>query len=127
MRRIERGELHLSTLVLLRPHLDEKNVEELAAAVVGKTKRDVEELLARLAPKPDVPSAIVELGTPSTDANATLFADGDASAAPAAPRTPTAPRTRIEPSASRAPRRTRTGRSPRVLSLPDRSRSCRRV
>src|SRR6478672_8871129 len=40
--RIERGELHLSTLVLLRPHLTESNVEELAAEVVGKTQRQVE-------------------------------------------------------------------------------------
>ena len=43
--------------------------------------REVEELLARLAPKPDVPSAVVELGIPSNDAR------------PAA----TAPRSRIEP------------------------------
>ncbi|MDB5215931.1 MAG: hypothetical protein JWO86_3858, partial [Myxococcaceae bacterium] len=37
LERIERGELHLSTLVLLRPHLHEQNVEELAVAVAGKT------------------------------------------------------------------------------------------
>src|ERR1700712_2246483 len=48
LERIERGELHLSTMVLLRPHLSEKNVEELANAVAGKTQRQVEELLARL-------------------------------------------------------------------------------
>jgi len=85
--RIERGELHLSTMVLLRPHLDDQNVEQLAAAVVGKTKRQVEELLARLAPKADLPSAIVELAAPSNDANATLFSGGETSAA----------RARIEP------------------------------
>jgi 5-methylcytosine-specific restriction endonuclease McrA len=89
--RIERGALHLSTLVLLRPHLTEVNVEELAAAVAGKTQRQVEELLARLAPKPDVPSAIVELGAPSNDARPTLFAGADAS------HVPSAPRARIEP------------------------------
>jgi 5-methylcytosine-specific restriction endonuclease McrA len=89
--RIERGELHLSTLVLIRPHLTEVNVEELAAAVAGKTQRQVEELLARLAPKPDVPSAIVELGAPSNDARVTLFAGSDAR------HVPSAPRARIEP------------------------------
>jgi 5-methylcytosine-specific restriction endonuclease McrA len=89
--RIERGEIHLSTLVLLRPHLTEVNVEELAAAVAGKTQRQVEELLARLAPKPDVPSAIVELGLPSNDARPTLFAGSDAS------HLPSEPRARIEP------------------------------
>ena len=92
--RIERGELHLSTLVLLRPHLDEQNVEKLADAVVGKTKRQVEELLARLAPKPDVPSAIVELGAPSNDAGASLFSSREARPAPSAPGTT---RARIEP------------------------------
>jgi hypothetical protein len=61
---IERGDLHLSTLVLLRPHLvhgDEANALQLAAEVAGKTHREVEELLARIAPRPDVPSSIVEL------------------------------------------------------------------
>jgi 5-methylcytosine-specific restriction endonuclease McrA len=81
-------------LVLLRPHLDEENVEALAAAVVGKTKRQVEELLARLAPKPDVPSAIVELGAPSNDASTTLFVSSETSAAPSAE---SSPRARIEP------------------------------
>ena len=50
LERIERGELHLSTLVLIRPHLDEQNLEELVAALAGKTQRQVEGLLARLAP-----------------------------------------------------------------------------
>lgn len=90
--RIEKGELHLSTLVLLRPHLTERNVDELAAAVAGKTRRQVEEILARLAPKPDVPSAIVELGAASNDAGPTLFA-GVEEVRPL----PTAPRARIEP------------------------------
>jgi len=93
LERIEQGELHLSTLVLLRPHLTEVNVEELAAAAAGKTQRQVEELLARLAPKPDVPSAIVELGAPSNDARPTLFAGAGAEAS----HVPSAPRARIEP------------------------------
>ncbi|MDB5221268.1 MAG: hypothetical protein JWO86_9195, partial [Myxococcaceae bacterium] len=91
LERIERGDLHLSTLVLLRPHLHEGNVQELAVAVAGKTQRQVEELLARRAPKPDVPSAIVELAAPSNDAEPRLFAGVDA------PVTPSVPRSRIEP------------------------------
>jgi hypothetical protein len=97
LERIERGELHLSTLVLLRPHLHEQNVEELAVAVAGKTQREVEELLARLAPKPDVPSAIVELGIPSNDATWALFTAADASPAPSAASASSVPRSRIEP------------------------------
>src|SRR4051812_38956915 len=51
---LERGELHLSTLVVLRPHLTEENVDELVAKVLGKTHREALELLAALAPRPDV-------------------------------------------------------------------------
>jgi hypothetical protein len=58
---LESGHLHLSTLVLLRDHLSESNVEALVAAVAGKTKREVEELLARRAPRPDVPATIRKL------------------------------------------------------------------
>lgn len=58
---IERGELHLSTLVLLRPHLTEQNIDERIAAARGKTHREVEELLARLAPGADVPDVVREL------------------------------------------------------------------
>jgi hypothetical protein len=61
---IERGELHLSSLVLLRDHLTEANVEELVAATRGKSKREVEELLARRAPRPDVPSTLRRLPPP---------------------------------------------------------------
>jgi hypothetical protein len=92
--RIERGELHLSTLVLLRPHLAEQNVEELSAAVAGKSQRQVEELLARRAPKADVPSAIVEIRPPSSGSAPTLFAGADESAVAALPA---APRSRVAP------------------------------
>jgi hypothetical protein len=61
---IESGAMHLSTLVLLRDHLTETNVEDLVTAVSGKTKREVQELLARVAPRPDVPSTLRKL--PST-------------------------------------------------------------
>lgn len=44
--RIERGELHLSTLVRLRDHLTPGNVEELADAVRGMSKRRTIEFLA---------------------------------------------------------------------------------
>ena len=83
--RIERGEIHLSSLLLLREHLTEETVDELVTAASGKTKREVEELLARRRPKPDVPSLIRKLPGP---------------AAPLAPLTPSLsprPPARIEP------------------------------
>ncbi|AKU95728.1 hypothetical protein AKJ09_02392 [Labilithrix luteola] len=58
---IASGRIHLSSLVLLRDLLTEANVEEIVAAASGKTKREVEELVARMAPKPDVRASIRKL------------------------------------------------------------------
>ncbi|HEY8073176.1 MAG TPA: HNH endonuclease, partial [Labilithrix sp.] len=55
---IERGALHLSSLCLLRGHLRTENVEELVERCAGKSARDVAELLAARAPRPDVPATI---------------------------------------------------------------------
>src|SRR5262245_22665147 len=56
LERIERGDIHLSALLLLRDHLTEANVDELAWAASRKSKREVEELLATRAPRRDVPA-----------------------------------------------------------------------
>jgi hypothetical protein len=50
------GEVHLSALALLRPHLNEENHVELLEATRGKSKRDVELLLATRFPRPDEPA-----------------------------------------------------------------------
>jgi len=55
---LERGELTLTAVSLLRPHLTEANCGELLDAAGHKSKRDVERLVARIAPRPDA-SAIV--------------------------------------------------------------------
>src|SRR5262245_31074104 len=57
------GRLHLSSIALLEPHLTPENRETLVARAVHKTKRQVAELVAELAPRPDVPSAIRKLPT----------------------------------------------------------------
>ena len=65
---IARGELHLSTLVLLKNHLTAANAKELVAEIHGKSFRDVELLLAARAPRPDIPATIgpvVEQAVPS--------------------------------------------------------------
>jgi hypothetical protein len=54
------GELNLSTLRLLIPHLAGDHRELLAAAAF-KSKREVQELLARRSPRPDVETAIRKL------------------------------------------------------------------
>jgi hypothetical protein len=55
------GRLHLSGIVVLRPHLTEANQEELLSQAAHKTRRQIEELVAELQPKPDVPSTIRKL------------------------------------------------------------------
>ncbi|HEY3497795.1 MAG TPA: HNH endonuclease signature motif containing protein [Polyangiaceae bacterium] len=52
------GALHLSALELLRDHLTEQNHGELFAAASGKSKREVEVLLAARFPRADVPATI---------------------------------------------------------------------
>src|SRR5688572_17700570 len=55
---LESGRLHLSALCLLRDHLTEQNHMELFEEASGKSKREVEAMLAARFPKPDVPSSI---------------------------------------------------------------------
>src|SRR5947209_2237160 len=52
-------------LRLLAPHLQPANSEKLLAAVSGKSKREVQELLAALAPRPDTPDSIRKLPEPA--------------------------------------------------------------
>ena len=55
------GRLHLSGIVKLVPHLTRENVESLLERATHKSKRQIEELIADIAPKPDVPSVIRKL------------------------------------------------------------------
>src|SRR3990172_5758753 len=55
------GRLHLSGIGKLAPHLREESCEMLLARAAYKTKRQIEELLVELSPKPDVPSVIRKL------------------------------------------------------------------
>ncbi|HUS67851.1 MAG TPA: hypothetical protein VMZ28_25120, partial [Kofleriaceae bacterium] len=51
---VARGRLNVSAVVLIAPHLAEENAEKLVAEVCGKSKAEIEVVLARRAPKPDV-------------------------------------------------------------------------
>lgn len=55
------GRVHLSGLNLLAPHLTADNVEALLERATGRSKRDIEVLVAELAPRPDVASRIRKL------------------------------------------------------------------
>ena len=56
-----RGDLHLSALCGLAPHLSPRNATELFTACCRKTRRQVDELLAARFPKPDVREQIRRL------------------------------------------------------------------
>ena len=58
---VARGDLHLSALCGLAPHLSSQSATELFAACCRKTRRQVEELLAARFPKPDVREQIRRL------------------------------------------------------------------
>jgi hypothetical protein len=62
---LAQGALNLSTLKLLDPHLTNDNHVALLERARNKTKREVELLVAELAPKPDVPSTIRKLPEPA--------------------------------------------------------------
>jgi hypothetical protein len=79
------GALNLVTLRLLAPHLEPGNHGRLLAEARGLSRRQVEALIARLSPVPDVPSVVRKLPAPSTAPSR-----AEASASPA-PTTPPAP------------------------------------
>ncbi len=55
------GRVHLSGVLMLAPHLNEDNVEEILATATHRTRTELEELVARLAPRPDVPTSLVRI------------------------------------------------------------------
>jgi hypothetical protein len=58
------GRLHLSAIALLAPHLTTDNCVGVLARATHRSKNQIKELLAELAPKPDVPAVIRKLPTP---------------------------------------------------------------
>ncbi|HEU0109064.1 MAG TPA: HNH endonuclease signature motif containing protein [Vicinamibacteria bacterium] len=70
------GAMSLTSVRLLRPHLTPENHEAVLARACGRRRREIEALVAELAPRPDVPSSVRKVPT-------------------AAP-TPTSPGTRVE-------------------------------
>jgi hypothetical protein len=53
--------VHLSGLRILAPHLTAANSDELLTESIGKSKRQIEEIVARHAPRPAVPEVIRKL------------------------------------------------------------------
>jgi hypothetical protein len=57
------GALSLTSVRILRPHLTLENHEAVLARACGRTRREIEALVAELAPRPDVPSSVRKLPT----------------------------------------------------------------
>jgi hypothetical protein len=58
------GRLHLTGVVLLAPHLRDDNVDLLIEQATHRSKLEIEMLVARLAPRPDVPTQISAIVPP---------------------------------------------------------------
>ena len=65
---LDSGTLNLSTLRLLAPHLTAQNHVELSAAALGKSKREVEDLVACRFPQPDQPGFVRKVTSATPDA-----------------------------------------------------------
>jgi hypothetical protein len=61
LQRLAQGALHLTAIKLLARHLTPDNHEQLLEQARGKSKREVELLVAEIAPKPDVASRMRKL------------------------------------------------------------------
>ena len=60
------GSVNLTTVRLLVSHLTVANHRAVLESVRGKGKSDVEEIVARLSPRPDVPPSLRKLPTPAS-------------------------------------------------------------
>ena len=58
------GDIHLSTVRLLAPHLTEANHLDVLHEATHKSKREVEQIVARLQPRPDVQTSVRKLPAP---------------------------------------------------------------
>ncbi|HEU0091729.1 MAG TPA: hypothetical protein VFS78_06440, partial [Vicinamibacteria bacterium] len=57
------GAMSLTSVRILRPHLTRENHEAVLARASGRSRREIEALIAELAPRPDVPSSVRKLPT----------------------------------------------------------------
>ena len=81
------GRLHVSGVVVLAPHLTDANVNDVLAAASHRSKAELEELVARLAPRPDLPERMERVpdAGDAGDANEALQLDPDPARQPPDP------------------------------------------
>ncbi len=111
LRMLRDGRLHLTGMALLVPVLNEENHEAILERATHRTKRQIEELVAELSPRPDVPFVMRKLPQPMAALTPSIER-GDAGGPGAdelvpgrvappspivTPRLPLAPSQRVEP------------------------------
>jgi hypothetical protein len=57
------GAMSLTSVRILRPHLTPENHDAVLARAGGRSRREIEALVAELAPRPDVPASVRKLPT----------------------------------------------------------------
>ena len=60
------GRLHLTAIAMLAPYLTAENRDTLLKRATHRTKRQIEELIAEMTPRPDVPAVVRKLPTRRT-------------------------------------------------------------
>ncbi|MFZ5892937.1 MAG: HNH endonuclease [Myxococcota bacterium] len=63
---IRNGRIHLTGLFLLAPHVNRDNADELLGEARGKSRREIERLIAARFPRPDVAESIKPTVTPTS-------------------------------------------------------------
>jgi hypothetical protein len=68
LERLAQGAVNLTTVRLLAPHLTDANHRQVLEAARGKGRLEVEEIAARLSPRPDAPTSLRKLPAPVASA-----------------------------------------------------------
>ena len=66
------GRMHLSGIAKLAPHLNAENRDAVLARAAHRSKREIEALVAELAPRPDAPSVVRSSPSPSNSVRTEL-------------------------------------------------------
>jgi hypothetical protein len=100
---VARGELHLSGIQRLSAHLTADNQREVLAAAKHQSTRNIEKLVAELAPKPDVPARLRKLPEPKPQAPSRPQAPERQAQSQALPPEPATPQPPAQVQPRRAP------------------------
>ena len=93
------GRLHLSAIVMLAPYLAEANAAELLTAAAGKTRPELEQLLAERFPRPELMAWVQPVAAQQADRELSAPGRIESAAGSSAPAriAPLAERTRVAP------------------------------